>query len=322
MDRGLWIGACWGRPVGASLRVVCRGQSVRFAVRPSWWRWPGLAAGDDLMDEANRRPLAIALTVVVGLFAIYAVFIFQPGGAEPRPTSVADRSDPTPSATPTPTTTATPIPTSTPSPTPSATSSPTPTEDAELQALRDSNAWVNLAEWDRALTGRRLFTWTNTEGTVAEFSNTEDLWNQFAPVLRERLLQQVIAGEIEPETVRFRGLPIQDEAVSGLLRWFTNAGTGGRGLMFVAVASYQTAEGEPHYRGWPVLIDPGPDPDVSTEGRLVGIGEPFDSAVSDLPTTITEIDLVMGASFRPWLDSQPVLYDPVNPACPDSGCGR
>ena len=122
-----------------------------------------------------------------------------------------------------------------------------PTVEEQVAELRDSDMWLGLAEWDRATPrGRHSFYWASTEQRecgYGEFSNQAEVWNDFAPQLRDELLRMVVEEGIEPETVRFRGSPIQDGFVSGVLPWWSNGPTGsqGRGTMFSAQASYVTA---------------------------------------------------------------------------------
>lgn len=201
---------------------------------------------------------------------------------------------------------------------------PTPTvpeEELALQSLRESAAWVNLAEWDRALTGRRLFQIHNEVGAVAEFANAEELWNEAIPPLREEMLLMARDEGIEPESVRFRGLPVEDANVSGVLRWFTNETTEGRGMMFAPFASYLTSEGESRYRSWPVLIAAGVGSDDTTVGTHVGTGPAVDFAVADLPGVTEELDVIVGARYLDWLRAQDPVVPAANPTCPEAGCG-
>ena len=149
-----------------------------------------------------------------------------------------------------------------------------PTVEEQIAELRDSDMWLGLAEWDRASErGRFGFYWASTgprECGYGEFSNQAEVWNDFAPQLRDELLQMVVEEGIEPETLRFRGSPIQDGFVSGVLPWWGNGPTGsqGRGTMFSAQASYFTADGESRVRRWPVLIGHGLDPERLARGVL------------------------------------------------------
>ncbi len=92
--------------------------------------------------------------------------------------------------------------------------------------------------------------------------------------------------------------------------------------MFVAVAAYATAEDEPRYRAWPVLIEVGDDPSVDASATYLRTGPVFDEPASALPQSIAELDVHMDLFWRDWLLSQPVIGPAVDPPCPEGGCGR
>lgn len=257
---------------------------------------PRLLAGDEVSQPLPPPPTAAATTTSV----------------PPSPTP-----EPTPSATPS----ATPIPRDTGTATPAATETPD-----ELAALRESTMWVNLAEWDRALTGRKHLDWGSVSAEercqYGEFSNAEEVWNSFAPKLRDEMLRMVIDEGIKPDVVRYPGKPIEDHFVSGVLGWWTNAAapefgvSGGKGSMYMAQASYVTAEGESRIRRWPVLIGHAQTPEESREAYLRAIGPAQDIDVATAPDTYEGNNEVFNAHHIPWLESQSQILEPVDPPLP------
>ena len=197
------------------------------------------------MDRTQRTERTVwAVTGTLLLFGLGLFGLRFVGGDEPVEAVVASASEPAaeessepgddetsamgPTATPQPIATATPTPTTSASPTPEPTAtSTTASVDDQVAELRDSDMWLGLAEWDRAWPrGKQRFWWGSTSEDLncqhGEFSNGEEVWNEFAPVLRDELLRMVVEEGVEPETVRYRGKPIQDDFVSGVLGWWTN----------------------------------------------------------------------------------------------------
>ncbi|MEE8599884.1 hypothetical protein [Euzebya tangerina] len=214
----------------------------------------------------------------------------------------------------------------TPSAAPSATPEPTETEptlEEQLEELRASDMWLGLAEWDRVPTRSRVdFLWGSTSSDpncqYGPYSNEQEVWNDFAPQLRDDLLRMVIEEGIQPESVRYRGLPIQDDFLSGVLGWWTNGegGSQGRGSMFIAVAAYQTAEGEPRVRQWPVLVGHGIDPSQSTAAFLRDVGPVQDLSVADVPPTYPGANEQFNEHHLDWLFDQEPINPPMDPPRP------
>lgn len=231
-----------------------------------------------------------------------------------------------------PTTTPTPPVDSAPTETPSTVSTPTTTPEpttgptvSEMEALRESDMWLGLAEWDRAtVDGKEAFFWGSTSADLdcqyGRFSNEEEVWNAFAPGLREEMLQLVITDQIQPESVRFRGKPFEDAFVAGVLPWWSNgeSGTQGRGSMYIAEASYYDAAGEPRIRQWPVLIGHGTEPNASREADLRAVGPVQDLALQDVPNTIEGANQQFNEHHAQWLFEQEPINPSLNPPLP---CG-
>ena len=220
-------------------------------------------------------------------------------------------------------------PTPTPTPTPTATPTATPTEtatvsDEDLAEARASDAWPALAEWDRIDTDTMAIGWYLggvEEGViVAAFNDPAGLWNQVMPGLRDELLREWVAGEIEPVDVRFRGKPYEDEFESGVLGWWTNACSGGRGYMRVAYAAYVTSDGDDRMRVWPIMIDPGFMPQGFVDAEITSVGPAVDLDYDEFET-VAEANALLNAGWDSWFESQPVIYDAVNPPEVDIDAG-
>jgi hypothetical protein len=191
--------------------------------------------------------------------------------AAPAPAPTVD-AEPTPVSTPAPT----------PTPTPSPSPDPPPPEvddpaSARLEELRASDAFLELAEHDRARTGQwSRFTWdeftlsTNADGVREEWTNKAELWDELMPAFRDECL---LAGEVATE-------PMWEEQVLiplGVTPRWSDITTGGRGQfvqMYCAYVSPQT--GEPVERWSGALLTQ----ESNGSGVRTRTMEPFDTAES------------------------------------------
>jgi hypothetical protein len=171
---------------------------------------------------------------------------------------------------PTPSPVVAPTSTAAPTPEPTATPTPAPTVDAEaarLEELRASDAFVELAEHDRAATAPNArFAWdeftlsTNDAGVREEWRNKAELWDQLMPAFRDECL---LAGE--PAT-----RPIWDGQIMipvGISPRWSDDATEGRGQFLQALCVYEDAESRVVERWMGALLS-GPS---NAEGEVLAV---------------------------------------------------
>lgn len=204
------------------------------------------------------RPVAVLGVVAVLAFGCDGQDEAVPSPTTPLPTTPSPTTplpaSPSPTATPTPITT------------------PSETEDAreaELEELRATNRFLELAEADRAKTA----TWArfgyhqfapHADGEVLfEWANKDELWNSIAPRIRDECL---LAG---PPATR----PMWDTKVvipAAIDPAWNDQTTGGRGQVMELSCNYMD-EGQPVESIWGVLIAT----DDQKRGSVALISDPF-----------------------------------------------
>jgi hypothetical protein len=187
-------------------------------------------------DSLNRgvRHLRLLRAGVTALMISALLAACTDGRAAVEPT-------PTPAVTVTPTATLTPTPTPTPE---------VDEEQARLEELRASDAFVEYAEHDRAQTGQWArfaydeFTLsTDDAGVRAEWTNKAELWDELMPAFRDECL---LAGPVATR-------PIWDGQIMipvGLAPRWSDASTSGRGQFIDAVCVFLNTEQDEVVERW------------------------------------------------------------------------
>jgi hypothetical protein len=213
--------------------------------------------------------------------------------AAPAPAPTVD-AEPTPVSTPAPT----------PTPTPSPSPDPPPPEvddpaSARLEELRASDAFLELAEHDRARTGQwSRFTWneftlsTNADGVREEWTNKAELWDELMPAFRDECL---LAGEVADRPIWGGQVGIE---VGVTPRW-DDATTEGRGQFIQVFCRYEVTEGTLAERWFAALIVRG----ESGEGAITALMPPFDVHESDV-ASFDEREDAVGLAFWTWVEQQ------------------
>jgi hypothetical protein len=202
-----------------------------------------------------------------------------------------------PAPTPTPTITAAPTPTTTPQPTPTAAVNE---DDAHLEQLRASDAFVEYAPHDRARTGQWArfaydeFTLsTDDTGVRTEWVNKDQLWDELMPAFRDECL---LAGPVATR-------PIWDGQIMipvGLSPRWSNATTQGRGQFIEASCAFLDTERDEVVELWMGALL---KTDAQGRGHVHRSME-FFSVREPSATTYQERDEWVGEQFWTWITQE------------------
>lgn len=213
-------------------------------------------------------------------------------------------------------------PTSTPSEAPSA----TPTTAKELKSLEDlqgSALWSGLGSAQQAgPIVRATMVWRNLDGIVGRIDNADQLWSQVMPPLRDHELIRHRDTKALPEAI-FAQSPYPITHAVHVVTWWTNGptGTNGRGQLLVAMAGWKDTAGVAHTDIWPILIGKGVGGEgANLAGRILGVGPILTLTGPELPPDQQAAFDQISVHVRQWLDQQPVSQDPLELACPQTGC--
>jgi hypothetical protein len=229
----------------------------------------------------GKRRLGVA-AVLLGCALVTACTDGRASEPDSPPTPVA-----TPTATPTPTPTPTPL--------------PVDEEEARLEELRASDAFLEFAEHDRAQTAQWArfaydeFTLSSDDaGVRAEWTNKDELWDELMPPFRDECL---LAGPVATR-------PIWDGQIMipvGMAPRWSNKTTEGRGQFLEASCAFVDGESEEVVELWVgFLIQTAED----SSGRVVRQLEPFDFRESQA-STYAEQDEQISEHFWAWITEEP-----------------
>lgn len=244
-------------------------------------------------DRSTRRPRILgALTLSLALAAGCT------GGevTEPPTATPAITSSPTPTSAPPPVATPTPSPTTEPTTTPTPTAAPTPTEDPRLEELRATDAFVELAEHDRAQTGQWSqfaydeFRIVGDGKLVGEWSNKSELWDSFIPSFRDECL---LLGPVAHEPIWDGQIMIP---VSVNARW-NNSSTEDRGQFVELKCTYVDGASNEAVERWSGALIEANEDGAGTVSRIMPSFEIRESDAS----SYEEREGMLGPLFWDWV---------------------